>query len=96
MPQQHSGNRDAPRGGTPRPTPAQGRYLRRGLRQPGDKLPLFDEEGQQIPRQTVISCIAHGWAEPWAANPIKPDWLVCRLTDAGYRTQGPEPPATAP
>ena len=95
MPEQHSGNRDAPRGGPPRLTPAQGRYLRRGLRQPGGKLPLFDEEGQQIPRQTVISCIAHGWAEPWAANPIKPDWLVCRLTDAGYRTQGQEPPATA-
>jgi hypothetical protein len=24
-----------------------------------------------------------GWAEPWFANPLKPDWLVCRLTQAG-------------
>jgi hypothetical protein len=24
-----------------------------------------------------------GWAEPWFANPLKPDWLVCRLTAAG-------------
>jgi hypothetical protein len=33
---------------------------------------------------------------PWlgdACNPIKPDWLVCRLTPAGYRVLGGEPPA---
>jgi hypothetical protein len=27
--------------------------------------------------------MAAGWAEPWFSNPIKPDWLVCRLTEAG-------------
>jgi hypothetical protein len=26
-------------------------------------------------------------------NPIKPDWLVYRLTEAGYRVLGREPPA---
>lgn len=62
---------------------AQRRYLSRGLSQPGHKLPLFDEEGQQVARQTVEACIARGWAELWFANPVKPDWLVCRLTPAG-------------
>lgn len=71
---------------------AQRRYLARGLAQPGGKLPLFDGEGQQVARQTVESCIAHGWAEPWFANPTKPDWLVCRLIAAGYRALGATPP----
>ena len=66
-------------------TPGQRRYLERGLRQPGGKLPLFDAEGQQVARQTVEACIAHGWAEPWFSNPLKPDWLVCKLTEAGRR-----------
>jgi hypothetical protein len=58
-------------------------WLRRGLEQPGGKLPLFDEWGQRVNEQTVRSCLAHGWAEPWFANPLKPDWLVCKLTPAG-------------
>lgn len=66
-----------------RPTEAQLRYLRRGLAQPGHKLPLFDEDGQQIVAKTVRSCVRQGWAEPWFSNPIKRDWLVCRLTDRG-------------
>jgi hypothetical protein len=71
-----------------RPSAGQRRYLERGLEQPGGKLPLFDRAGRQVPRQTVESCIAHGWAEPWFANPIKPNWLVCKLTSAGYRALG--------
>jgi hypothetical protein len=74
-----------------RPTEAQRRYLERGLKQAGGKLPLFDREGREVPRRTVESCLAHGWAAPWTNNPIKPDWLVCRLTDAGYRVLGVEP-----
>ncbi len=58
-------------------------WLRRGLDQPGGKLPLFDETGRKVNRQTVESCVAAGWAERWFDNPTKPDWLVCRLTDAG-------------
>lgn len=75
-----------------RPSEPQRRYLTRGLDQAGGKLPLFDEEGQLISHQTVESCIAHGWAEPWVSNPIKPDWLVCRLTPAGYLAIGHKPP----
>jgi hypothetical protein len=60
-------------------------YLRRGLVQPGGKLPLFDLDGQSIAREVVRTCLKHGWAEPWFANPLKPDWLVCKLTVAGRR-----------
>ncbi len=73
-----------------RPTPAQRRYLERGLGEPGGKLPLFDAEGRQINPQTVHACIERGWAEPWFANPLKPDWLVCRLTGQGRSALGSE------
>ena len=66
-----------------RPSEAQRRYLERGLTQPGGKLPLFDRDGREVSRKTIESCVAHGWATPWVHNPIKPDWLVCRLTAAG-------------
>lgn len=58
-------------------------WLRCGLDQPGGKLPLFDAEGQRVDPGLIRDCVEAGWAEPWFANPIKPDWLVCRLTDAG-------------
>ena len=65
------------------PTAIQRQWLSRGLRQPGGKLPLFDEFGQAIHPQTIRACVERGWAEPWFANPLKPDWLVCKLTQAG-------------
>lgn len=65
------------------PTDVQRAWLLRGLGQPGGKLPLFDEDGRRIDARTIRSCIEQGWAEPWFANPLKPDWLVCRLTAAG-------------
>ena len=60
-------------------------YLRRGLVQAGGKLPLFDLDGQAIAPQVVRSCLKRGWAEPWFNNPLKPDWLVCKLTEQGRR-----------
>ena len=94
------GGREKPSVGQPhddteaafRPTEPQRRYLARGLSEPGGKLPLFDADGRQVPRKTIEACMAHGWAEPWFNNPIKPDWLVCRLTAAGYRVLGAAPP----
>lgn len=65
-------------------------YLRRGLTQAGGKLPLFDLDGQDVDAAVVRRCVERGWAEPWFNNPLKPDWLVCKLTDAGRRV------ATAP
>ena len=66
-----------------RPTKSQKAWLVRGLEQPGGKLPLFDAEGQKISSRTVKSCIQQGWAVPWFKNPIKRDWLVCKLTQSG-------------
>ncbi|MEP3277322.1 MAG: hypothetical protein ABJN26_22015 [Stappiaceae bacterium] len=66
-----------------RPTAAQVKWLKRGLDQPGGKLPLFDDNGREISARTIDVCIANHWAEPWFSNPIKPDWRVCRLTEAG-------------
>ena len=66
-----------------KPTRAQRLWLARGIDQPGGKLPLFDHQGGLISTRTIRSCIRNGWAEPWFANPTKPDWLVCRLTAAG-------------
>ena len=67
----------------PKPTAPQLRWLRRGLDQAGGKLPLFDEAGQRVSERTVRSCIEKGWAAPWFANPLKPDWQVCKLTSSG-------------
>lgn len=66
-----------------RPTPTQLAWLARGLDQPGGKLPLFDGNGKRIDKRTVRRCLDEGWAEPWFANALKPDWMVCKLTPAG-------------
>src|SRR6266478_2883511 len=73
-----------------RPNAAQRLYLIRGLSQAGGKLPLFDRDGQHIHPALVRACIAHGWAEPWFGNPLKTDWLVCKLTEKGRRTLSEE------
>ncbi len=70
------------------PTPVQRRWLARGLTQAGGKLPLFDEVGRAIGPQTIKSCVREGWAKPWIHNPIKPDWLVCKLTARGRAALG--------
>jgi hypothetical protein len=68
-----------------RPSLPQRIWLVRGVDQPGGKLPLFDRDGQRVDVQTVRSCIQAGWAEPWFCNPLKPDWLVCKLTETGRK-----------
>jgi len=68
-----------------RPSEAQLRYLRRGLSEAGGKLPLFDQKGQRIKEQTIQSCLSRGWCEVWFKNPIKPAWLVCKLTAEGQQ-----------
>jgi len=69
--------------GTNRPSAVQLAWLQRGLDQAGGKLPLFDTNGKRYAERTIRRCIDRGWAEPWFENPLKPDWLVCRLTDRG-------------
>lgn len=62
---------------------AQRKWLERGLTQPGGKLPLFDADGRKVNPQVIRKCLDQGWAEPWFANQLKPDWLVCKLTTSG-------------
>jgi hypothetical protein len=68
-----------------RPTDMQRKWLIRGLEQPGGKLPLFDAGGQRVSKRTIDACLRQGWAEPWFANPLKPDWQVCKLTERGRK-----------
>jgi hypothetical protein len=68
---------------TGKPSAAQRKWLMRGLTQAGGKLPLFDADGRKINPQVIKKCIDVGWAEPWFANQMKPDWLVCKLTPTG-------------
>lgn len=74
----------------PRPTRAQRAWLARGLDQPGGKLPLFDHNGRRVSARTVRACLDNGWAEPWFSNPVKPDWQICKLTEAGRAVLGAE------
>jgi hypothetical protein len=61
------------------------------------KTPIRQACGQPRHNGDIASCIAHGWAEPWTRNPIKPEWLVCRLTLEGYQVLGhAAPPRAAP
>ncbi len=76
---------DAAADGHARPSAQQRDWLMRGLDQPGGKLPLFDRDGKRINERTIRACIEQGWAEPWFANPMKPDWLVCKLTLVGRK-----------
>ena len=77
------------------PTAIQRAWLRRGLDQPGGKLPLFDEYGQHIDPRTVRSCVEQGWAKPWYPNPLKPDWMVCKLTQRGRDVAERQPAITS-
>lgn len=63
-------------------------YLAMGRQRPGGKLPLFDADGQEIKTAVVAACLKKGLAERWFANPLKPDWPVCRLTDQGRNLFG--------
>ena len=63
-------------------------YLAMGIKQPGGKLPLFDDYGQEISSAVINSCMKKGLAERWFANPLKPDWMVCRLTEKGRQALG--------
>lgn len=71
--------------GNKKPSSSQRQWLLKGLKQIGGKLPLFLEDGRQIPERTVQICIEQGWVEPRFANPVKPAWQVCRLTEKGRR-----------
>ncbi|CAM3786070.1 hypothetical protein [Litorimonas haliclonae] len=58
-------------------------WLQSGLEQKDGRLALFDGTGQRVSASIQRAAIAQGWAEGWFANPMRPDWMVCRLTPLG-------------
>ncbi|MDE0810492.1 MAG: hypothetical protein OSB69_14390 [Alphaproteobacteria bacterium] len=62
--------------------------MRRGRSQPGGKLALIDRQGQIISPRLIRTSLEKGWAEPWFSNPLKPDWLVCKLNNNGRGITG--------
>ncbi len=61
--------------------------MRGGLKQPGGKLLLFDEEDEPIDPTIVRRCLDQQWVEPWQVGDQKPHsvFLACRLTPLGRR-----------
>ena len=66
-----------------KPTPSQRPLVATRARSGGRQAAAFRRVRPQVSERTVKSCIDKGWAEPWFANPLKPAWLVCKLTKAG-------------
>ncbi|RKQ71294.1 hypothetical protein DES40_0607 [Litorimonas taeanensis] len=60
-------------------------WLKTGENNPEGRLSLFDGLGQRVDPQIQRLAIRNGWAEGWFANPMRPDWMVCRLTLSGQR-----------
>ena len=59
-------------------------WLRGGESRVDGRLALFDRFGEPIDRKVIKTAIASGLAEPWFANPMRPQWTVCRLTPKGH------------
>jgi hypothetical protein len=60
-------------------------WLKTGLNNPEGRLSLFDGSGQKIPASIQRFAIQNDLAEGWFANPMRPEWMVCRLTARGQR-----------
>ena len=58
-------------------------WLQGGEAREDGRLALFDQFGEPIDRKVVKTAIASGFAEPWFASPMRPQWIVCRLTSKG-------------
>lgn len=58
-------------------------WLQSGLSHKDGRLALFDGTGQRVSPAVQRTAIQNGWAEGWFANPMRPNWMVCRLTPLG-------------
>lgn len=61
------------------------RYLAEGASRPDGKLPLFDENGDPVSRETVEEVVNAGLAEPAYDRQILKDWKILRLTEQGRK-----------
>jgi len=78
---------------TVRPSPDELNWMRRGLGQPGGKIPVFDENDNPVDPKIVRRCLEQQWVEPWIGNQKNPDnlYMACRLSPLGRRLVGREP-----
>lgn len=58
-------------------------WLRGGTIRADGRLALFDQFAEPIDKDLIKSAVASGFAEPWFASPMRPQWTICRLTPKG-------------
>lgn len=58
-------------------------WLRGGTTREDARLALFDQFAEPIDKNLIKTAVASGFAEPWFASPMRPQWTVFRLTQAG-------------
>ncbi len=58
-------------------------WLRGGATRGDGRLALFDQFAEPIDKTLIKTAVASGYAEPWFASPMRPQWTVCRLTPKG-------------
>ncbi len=60
-------------------------YLMSGVSRIDGKLPLFDENGVQIPQPTIDAVVKKGWAEPVYSRTFLKDMSIYRVTELGRK-----------
>ena len=58
-------------------------WLRGGTTREDGRLALFDQFAEPVDKNVIKTAVASGFAEPWFASPMRPQWTVCRLTKKG-------------
>ncbi len=58
-------------------------WLQGGLDREDGRLAIFDMFGEPVNKSVIKSAIASGLAEPWFSSPMRPQWMVCRITPKG-------------
>ena len=64
-------------------------WLRGGVDRSDGRLAIFDTFGEPVNKAVIKSAIASGLAEPWFSSPMRPQWMVCRLTAKGRAAVSP-------
>lgn len=64
---------------------AQLHYLLGGVSRIDGKLPLFDENGEQIHQPTIDAVVKKGWAEPVYSKTFLKDMEIYRITELGRK-----------
>jgi hypothetical protein len=58
-------------------------WLRGGTTRQDGRLALFDQLADPIDKSLIKTAVVSGYAEPWFASPMRPQWTVYRLTPKG-------------